>query len=360
MEKDLLTLEKCGADTDEDLVNRIFRTVNTVRGGARFFDLDKFGELAYVMESLLDRIREREFVPDHETVHALLEGSDLLYKVALDPDCLLNMDFTKAKEKIETVLNQNLTRSEKTSQKETINVTLEDGRIVFSISKYDFDRAIKAERGGSNFYLLEYDLMHDVENQGLTPWEVLSELLKTTFFIESRIDMEGLGPLGQSAATSIPFYALISTILDTDLINEVVHIDPSRIYRVKEDGTAYKMSEMDKKPKTAPKRKKRKAEAKAKPAGIESKSLLSEEEIAKINGLNGQSKDSGTSSPNNTVQVDADLLDELKSLTDELDLIRNQLVQESNACNSSEVKSAVQRMDDITTEMQEVVMATRI
>ena len=55
MERDLLALEIGGEEIDDELVNRVFRAVHSVKGGAGFFDLAKIRELAHRLYHELHR-----------------------------------------------------------------------------------------------------------------------------------------------------------------------------------------------------------------------------------------------------------------------------------------------------------------
>ncbi len=79
VESCLLSIEKGGAEVDEELVNRAFRAMHSVKGGAGVFDLVKIGELAHRTESVLALIRSREIVPTPERVRVLLAATDRLH-----------------------------------------------------------------------------------------------------------------------------------------------------------------------------------------------------------------------------------------------------------------------------------------
>ncbi len=78
IETDLLAIETCGAEIDEQLVNRVFRAAHSIKGGAGFFDLAKIRELAHKTENALDLIRSRQMVPTPEVVSILLLAFDKL------------------------------------------------------------------------------------------------------------------------------------------------------------------------------------------------------------------------------------------------------------------------------------------
>ena len=73
VEDELLQLEKqTKEDTiDEECVNKIFRGVHTIKGGAGFLGLDKINSLSHVMETLLSMVRSHELSPDAKVVDAL-------------------------------------------------------------------------------------------------------------------------------------------------------------------------------------------------------------------------------------------------------------------------------------------------
>ncbi len=78
IETDLLTLEKGGEAIDEELVNRMFRAVHSIKGGSGYFDLPKISELAHQTENVLALIRSRKIVPTPERVRVLLQAIDRL------------------------------------------------------------------------------------------------------------------------------------------------------------------------------------------------------------------------------------------------------------------------------------------
>ncbi|MCA8971482.1 MAG: chemotaxis protein CheW [Planctomycetes bacterium] len=78
VENKLLRIEELGADIDDDLVNEVFRAIHSVKGAAGFLGFVTLGNLAHALESVLDRIRQRDLVPVRPVVEALLEGTDRL------------------------------------------------------------------------------------------------------------------------------------------------------------------------------------------------------------------------------------------------------------------------------------------
>ena len=80
----LLEIESGGANADKDLVNRVFRAIHSIKGGAGFFGLDRIKDLAHVMENVLNMIRNSELIPTPEVVSVLLDAADLLKRMFED------------------------------------------------------------------------------------------------------------------------------------------------------------------------------------------------------------------------------------------------------------------------------------
>lgn len=78
IEKDLLLIEEGGADIDESVVNKVFRTVHSIKGGAGFLGLTRLKELSHEMETVLGHVRSGTLVPNAEIIHFLLLASDIL------------------------------------------------------------------------------------------------------------------------------------------------------------------------------------------------------------------------------------------------------------------------------------------
>ena len=70
--------------------------------------------------------------------------------------------------------------------------------------------------------------------------------------------------------------------------------------------------------------------------------------------------DAAKSIADSTVRIDVDLLDKLMNLVGELVLARNQIIQFGDATEDAAMAAASQRLNHITTELQEGVMKTRM
>ena len=85
VEADLLAMEVEGARIDEERVNRVFRAIHSIKGGAGFFDLVKVRELAHMTEDVLSMVRSHQIVATPERVRVLLQTVDKLREMLENP-----------------------------------------------------------------------------------------------------------------------------------------------------------------------------------------------------------------------------------------------------------------------------------
>jgi two-component system chemotaxis sensor kinase CheA len=79
-----------------------------------------------------------------------------------------------------------------------------------------------------------------------------------------------------------------------------------------------------------------------------------------VDALNAQQQARGQSASDSSIRVDVGQLDRLMNRVGELVLLRNQIVQYTNSTEDSELLGTSQRLNLLTTELQESVMKTRM
>jgi two-component system chemotaxis response regulator CheY len=94
VETDLLAMEKGGEELDDERVNRAFRAVHSVKGGAGFFDLIKVRELAHRTEDVLALVRSRKMVLTPARAHVLFRAVDQLDRMLHKPDTSNRTDIS--------------------------------------------------------------------------------------------------------------------------------------------------------------------------------------------------------------------------------------------------------------------------
>ncbi|MCP4113871.1 MAG: hypothetical protein GY737_00420 [Desulfobacteraceae bacterium] len=93
---------------------------------------------------------------------------------------------------------------------------------------------------------------------------------------------------------------------------------------------------------------------------IEEKSAGSGMEIHPVQGDQTAPKGTGATNAQGSLRVNVNLLDKLMTLAGELVLSRNQLIQGINSSNGKAAELSSQRIDMITSDLQETIMRTRM
>src|SRR5215831_5327980 len=104
IEKDFLAIEAAGSAVDVALVNKVFRAVHSIKGGAGFLGLDAIKDLAHAMENLLNLMRNGALVPTPAMINTLLAAADVLTGLVHDPASSEVVDITPHVAALEAVL----------------------------------------------------------------------------------------------------------------------------------------------------------------------------------------------------------------------------------------------------------------
>ncbi len=102
IEGDLLELETTGAP-DPDLVNKVFRAVHSVKGGAGFFGLESIKTLSHAMENVLGQMRKSELAATPEVIGVLLKSADSLVRMLDNPAASNQTDVTGFTRELESM-----------------------------------------------------------------------------------------------------------------------------------------------------------------------------------------------------------------------------------------------------------------
>lgn len=378
IESDLLTIEEGGANIDLDLVNNVFRAAHSVKGGAGFMGLTTIKNLAHHLENVLGMIRNRELIPDSEKISILLKGFDELESLLKNIQTSNDVDISahvRALENITSATTPELAQEagqgiQVIAPTETLaDIALRDGRKFQQVPLREIETC-KAE--GKNLFLVEYDLISDIQQQSKKPMEILKNLSKTGTVIETRIDSGSAGTLDDAGMPgTLPFQVLFASIIEHDMAETLFGVANRCIHIITDDMISFAADSTGEIPPPLPQPVElvsaapQPAEA-AQPAPVpapavavakqQKKPAIQEAPVAK-----SQEKDLAIGGkPQNSLRVNVGLLDTLMNLAGELVLSRNQLLQGVNSSNVKATELSSQRIDMITSELQEAIMRTRM
>jgi two-component system chemotaxis sensor kinase CheA len=345
IETDLLAIEQGGADIDEQLVNRVFRAAHSIKGGAGFFDLVRIRELAHRTENALDLIRSRQMVPTPEAVSILLLAFDKLREMIGNHRASNQADIGEFVLALTALAAGSLPEHEKGSLSEQVTVQVPEVNKGIQVSAFDLSQVRK---GGKRVYLIEYDLIHDIERRNKTPWEVFKRLIKCGTILETVFDLDSAGTLDDEPSNQLILEVLYATVLEPDLLEGLVEVPPERVRLIENDGAIRSLAE------PVP-------VAAATPATVKPQM---EATLPPVTTLVEDAHKAVTATPvpasETTIRLNVTLLDSLMTLAGELVLSRNQLNESLARQDDRGIRSGAQRVSLVTSELQEVVTLTRM
>lgn len=386
IENDLLAIEESGADIDEELVNNVFRAAHSIKGGAGFMGLSTIKELSHHLENVLGMIRTRDMVPTPEIISILLTAFDRLKDLVANVQDSNEADVAEHIEQLSQATTGALPDEDKGSLSDIVKIQLPDTDIFFHATRFDVDQSIKQ---GRFLYIAEYDMIADIQLRDKTPLGVINSLLNSGVIVDSKVGVTDVGTLEEGSPARIPFRILFSTVIEPDMAPGLVDLPKERVSLILpemiEDAPADAMDEtivsVEATPvepeatERAPEPVETVAvEPEAPPATETIEETVAEtvtevvtEEPAVVEtvaaNIDNNVKEivkSASGAQQTSLRVNIALLDTLMTLAGELVLSRNQLMQGVSASNSRATELSSQRIDMITSELQEAIMRTRM
>ncbi|MBN2810075.1 MAG: chemotaxis protein CheW [Deltaproteobacteria bacterium] len=378
IEQDLLTIEEGGANIDEEVVNRVFRAAHSLKGGAGFLALDTIKELAHKIENVLDMMRNREIAPNPEIINILLNSFDKLRDLINNSETSNDVNVDEFIVALVGLTTAHLTPAEQESVSNLIPIIKHNGNVIFEVPEIDL---AQAKKSAHYLYLLEYDLIHDVYQHGKTPMEIIKNVMDLGTVIESLIDIDQVGTLEDAPINSIPFYMLISSIIEPVVAPGFLELPDEKVLLIGNDGRqlavevaspappqpkpqakAQAAATPAAKPPTAPpaaQAQKSPTAASAPPTAPKKPKTTTPAKTPTDSGRT----DSGKADKNESqasLRVSVSLLESLMTLAGEMVLSRNQLLQAISQHDQHSIKLSGQRIDLVTSELQEAIMLTRM
>ena len=366
IENDLLAIEAAGAAMDVGLVNKVFRAVHSIKGGAGFLGLGAIKELSHAMENLLNLMRNGEVIPTPAIISTLLAAADVLTGLVHDPTTSDTVDISTHVTALEHALAMPPAEASASpgavTATETLDITLPDGQMLFTVATAEIEQARK---GGKGVYLVAVDLLA-MAKQGKTPAALTKDFEDVGCIIASTIDVEALGDL--SALDALPAllgYVLFATLLDMDMLCGVFQFVPEHIHRLV-DGRLQSATASPPVPTMPAEPHPPVAPAPSPPApepvpALEStRAVEAHDTRVAVATPPKPTQAVPVAAPESSLRVHVKLLDRLMTLAGELVLARNQLVRAVASDDEPAVDTTTQRVGLITSELQEAIMSTRM
>jgi two-component system chemotaxis sensor kinase CheA len=416
VESQMLAIEEADSNVDTDLVNSVFRTMHSIKGSAGFLGLGKIENLAHALEEVLNYLRNQEIRPTSDVVTTVLRATDFITELMHTVEDSNDTDVSEyvgelqkfrpgAVEISRPVDSKGAEASATTCESVVAQVSLEDemGEPRCAKEVADFTRECRQGLESVRQFLQDYDGTSIQRDDFRTPFRHMtaikqgssllgfSGLEQLAFMIQEYLrqvrdgECELTRELGQALLdatstlkeglrlvwttgsdadfdSSYALQALVAapTSVGSGAVSEAAAVSAAQVDASGEGGVSpVGLEEPEESVDCAS-------------VAVNSPNQISGEEpalaktvpsgTAAVGDKEGSVSASKSSTPvgESTIRVDVDLLNSLMTRVGELVLARNQVLQYTSDLDDTTFVSTAQRLNLITTELQEGVMKTRM
>lgn len=360
IEQQLLAIEAGGDALDVELVNGVFRTMHTIKGSAGFLGLDRIGALAHGLEEVLDHMRNREIATSSDLVTTILRASDFMKGLIEAIESSNDADIQEYVEQLQQYLPQASGMENAADEDVPVQNNTTAAAITPAVREFlgecrehfdNFDQellCLEQAPDSPQIVRILFRIMHTITvGAGLLSLRALESVAQATEQLLAQL-RDDSRPVG-----SEPISALMSAV---DKCREIVTaVDMGNHDGIATNAVVDRLVQVRTaagQPKQIP------AQTVQQPTSVPEQKA---EQTTKSQVTENASPDKTPSAASDTtIRVDVGLLDKLMTRVGELVLARNQIVQFTGRLEDASFVSTAQRLNLITTELQESVMKTRM
>jgi len=363
IEDDLLAIEECASGTESNELNdKVFRAIHTIKGSSGFFGLTTIKNLSHGMENILGNIRSGSLRPEPDIISVLLECADTLKLLINNIVESNDVPIEHLLEQLQNIAAQSVDIVPELPDALTINPTAETVRYISPVFEVSIEVAPEAlvhaqlKYPGRFFYIVEIDTARDALAQLKSTNELFDEIGAIADIIAYKDLVLDEQPLHRHMAM------ICSTSLLKSVFSELLQLPQERIQKI--DLSTEMLPHLP--PAVNPLPKASEQEATSVVTHRTKKNLHPAEiQITKTVTTQGTrpvavQKNSASAHFDKSLRVNIMTLDRLMTLAGEMVLTRNELLQNISSRNMVLIHSTSQKVDAITSELQEAIMSTRM
>lgn len=348
LENDLVLLED--NKSDEDLLNKIFRSAHTLKSSAGTVGFTTMSELNHVAENLLEKVRSGKLDVTPQMITVLLEFLDtvkLMLQNIVDgvgeADGVTNIESLKAK--IKAIAEGNDINTVSVEKKEEAPKTEEKPKEESKASS------------SNNMFHIEMIFKPSIFDNGIDPLMFLNDLKAIGTVSNLKIDISNVPAISD---LEDPYACYTQFSLDIETASTIEQVQNIFLFVI--DDNDINITEKVEEKVEETKAVEEKAEEKAEEKHEEDKKEEAHDDKAKENKAAPASKPTGTKvQAPSTVRVDIRKLDSLMNLIGELVIAQSRIMQlTQNLDIDNGLKEAVSSMDRTSRQIQEEVMNIRM
>ena len=343
IEPDLLAMEQSGSKAGQEVLNRVFRAIHSIKGGAGFLAFERLKHLSHTMENVLMLIRDGKLEADPGVMDALLASLDRLRAMLDDIHDSDQVPCEKEMEQLRVVLEE---RGHAVGGKVSVQTRPED-----PLSRcFDMDEeALKsAVTRGMHLYHATAYLHRDIKDKGMSPLGFLNNAMGVGNCLDAFIDIAAVAELDHCLEQDLAVALLFATVLERDLAVIALKLPEEQVVPLDMGAMKEKLGLVKAAPAVVP----------APEAPPPPPPQPVEEVPPQESGKNAPKESTGQE----TLRVRVDLLTGLMNQVGELVLGRNQLLRalSGHTRDIPGLSAILQNINQVTSELQERIMQTRM
>ena len=359
LENDLVLLED--NKSDEDLLNKIFRSAHTLKSSAGTVGFTTMSELNHVAENLLEKVRSGKLDVTPKMITVLLEFLDtvkLMLQNIIDgkgeADGVDNIESLKAKIKAIADGNEDIETAAPQPKKETPKAEEPKEEV----------KEVKAEEteksGGSNMFHIDMSFKATIFDNGIDPLMFLNDLKAIGTIKNLKIDYSNVPAI---STLEDPYTCYTQFALDLETNSTIEQVQNIFLFVIDDNDiniSDAKDGVQEVKSSPQPEVAETKKEETQEEAPKETKKEETKTEQAKPQAAAPKSSSVKVQAPS-TVRVDTRKLDSLMNLIGELVIAQSRIMQLTQSLDiDNGLKEAVSSMDRTSRQIQEEVMNIRM
>ena len=355
LENDLVLLED--NKSDEDLLNKIFRSAHTLKSSAGTVGFTTMSELNHVAENLLEKVRSGKLDVTPKMITVLLEFLDtvkLMLQNIIDgkgeAEGVDNIESLKAKIKAIADGNEDIETAAVQPKKETPKA---------EEPKEEAKTEEPEKSGGSNAFHIDMGFKATIFDNGIDPLMFLNDLKAIGTIKNLKIDYSNVPAI---SALEDPYTCYTQFALDLETNSTIEQVQNIFLFVIDDnDINISEAKEGVQEEKSAPQPQAvEEVKKEETPAPQETKQAEAKTEQPKPQAPAPKSASAKVQAPS-TVRVDTRKLDSLMNLIGELVIAQSRIMQLTQSLDiDNGLKEAVSSMDRTSRQIQEEVMNIRM
>ena len=379
LETDLMALES--NPTDNALLNSIFRSVHSLKGGAGFFGFDPIVKLAHVMESVMSLLRDAVLKADQPMVSLLISTSDKLNLMLVNPERAIEIACEGEIAGLQAILDGTSSGASPAAANgaETPTPKLpekkSDSVLDRELARFDFhpNDLLDGLKHGQNFYIVQAGLEKEIESQSQTLEHFVSELTSLGKLIGTEASLPDHVTLSNCAEADVSCRFFFVTALEPFILCGALGLADENIHQIDSSklGEWVKTAPTEK---TAPIVDEPQEIEETTPEVVVSQSIVPTSPTVQAIAPQPAAPAATPIDPKpvagsrrkaeETIRISVGLLDSLMNLAGEMVLGRNRLLRiasrTDNGPDDSQMQSVVQEISSVTSNLQDTIMRARL